>query len=205
MLRVGGSHLRPRSRDRRCGGSEGSPTAAGRRASDGDGCRSRRTDPNRVRRFAGRSSSAVTATNRPNPNAPGGVYLLRGGKAIRVPGSPPHVYGLAAAKSALYVSTASRFSRAAAGTDVISYEHASSGLRTATGHSEGWLSGPAVMIYVERIPSALLHRDLNASEPFLSVYPATGAARIKKIAIGLRQPWQLRSSCPVTHSHSSRI
>ena len=29
--------------------------------------------------------------NEANPSALGGVYLLRGGKAIRVPGSPPHV------------------------------------------------------------------------------------------------------------------
>src|SRR5690242_20607725 len=43
--------------------------------------------------------------NERNPNAAGGVYLLRGGKAIRVPGSPRHVYGLAAAKGTLYLST----------------------------------------------------------------------------------------------------
>src|SRR4051794_33784146 len=34
-----------------------------------------------------------------NSNVTGGVYLLGGGKAVRVPGSPRHVYGLAAAKS----------------------------------------------------------------------------------------------------------
>ena len=39
-----------------------------------------------------------------NPKAPGGVYLLGGGKAIRV-GSPQHVYGLAATKNTLYLST----------------------------------------------------------------------------------------------------
>src|SRR5689334_4671536 len=35
----------------------------------------------------------------------GGVYVLGGGKATRVPGSPHHVYGLAAGKSTLYLST----------------------------------------------------------------------------------------------------
>src|SRR3954451_19102328 len=39
------------------------------------------------------------------PGVVGGVYLLRGGEAIRVPGSPRHVYGVAAAKNTLYVST----------------------------------------------------------------------------------------------------
>src|SRR5262245_45663155 len=40
-----------------------------------------------------------------NPNAAGGVYVLDGGKAIRVPGSPRHVFGVAAAKNTLYLST----------------------------------------------------------------------------------------------------
>lgn len=39
------------------------------------------------------------------PKAAGGVYVLGGGKAIKVPGSPKHVYGLAAAKNTLYLST----------------------------------------------------------------------------------------------------
>src|SRR5262249_18600291 len=40
-----------------------------------------------------------------NPKVAGGVYVLGGGKAIRVPGSPQHVWGVAAAKNALYLST----------------------------------------------------------------------------------------------------
>jgi hypothetical protein len=40
-----------------------------------------------------------------NPDVAGGVYVLGGGKAIRVPGSPKHVYGVAAAKNTLYLST----------------------------------------------------------------------------------------------------
>src|SRR6185436_20981557 len=40
-----------------------------------------------------------------NPDVVGGVYVLGGGKAVRVPGSPHHVYGLAAGKNALYLST----------------------------------------------------------------------------------------------------
>ncbi len=38
-------------------------------------------------------------------NVAGGVYILGGGKAIRVPGSPKHVYGIAATKKTLYLST----------------------------------------------------------------------------------------------------
>src|ERR1044072_3810652 len=40
-----------------------------------------------------------------NPDVVGGVYVLGRGKAIRVPGSPHHAYGLAAGKNALYLST----------------------------------------------------------------------------------------------------
>ena len=35
----------------------------------------------------------------------GGVYLLAGGKAIKMRRSPQHVYGIAATKDTLYLST----------------------------------------------------------------------------------------------------
>ena len=54
--------------------------------------------------FAGRLFAAGYGDEQ-NPDVPGGVYVLRGGKAIRVPGSPKHVFGLAAAKNTLYLST----------------------------------------------------------------------------------------------------
>ena len=54
--------------------------------------------------FAGRLFVAGYGDEQ-NPNVAGGVYVLAGGKAIRVPGSPQHVYGVAAAKKTLYVST----------------------------------------------------------------------------------------------------
>jgi glucose/arabinose dehydrogenase len=43
-----------------------------------------------------------------HPKVKGGIYVLKGGKAVRVPGSPPHVFGLAAAGSTLYVSDAAQ-------------------------------------------------------------------------------------------------
>src|SRR5215470_3367541 len=42
--------------------------------------------------------------NERDPDVPGGVFVLRGGKAIKVPGSPKHVYGIAAGKNTLYLS-----------------------------------------------------------------------------------------------------
>src|SRR6516164_7293562 len=54
--------------------------------------------------YAGRLFVAGYGDER-NPNVAGGVYILGGGKAIRVPGSPKHVYGVAAGKNTLYLST----------------------------------------------------------------------------------------------------
>src|SRR3954451_552943 len=54
--------------------------------------------------FAGRLFAAGYGDEQ-NPDVAGGVYILAGGKATRVPGSPQHVYGLAAAKNTLYLST----------------------------------------------------------------------------------------------------
>ena len=39
-----------------------------------------------------------------HPKVTGGVYLLKGGKAVKVAGSPAHVFGLASAGGTLYVS-----------------------------------------------------------------------------------------------------
>jgi glucose/arabinose dehydrogenase len=39
-----------------------------------------------------------------HPKITGGVFALKGGKPLKVPGSPPHVFGLATAGGTLYVS-----------------------------------------------------------------------------------------------------
>jgi glucose/arabinose dehydrogenase len=121
-----------------------------------------------------------------NPNVAGGVYILGGGKAIRVPGSPQHVYGLAAAKNTLYLSTSesllawsrwngTRFRK----TRVV-----------RTPDDYGSFRGPAVgpdgLIYVgaDTNPTP----TPNSSSSFVSVDPATGSTRL--IATGIRQPWQ---------------
>jgi glucose/arabinose dehydrogenase len=125
--------------------------------------------------------------NEDNPNAAGGVYILRGGKAIRVPGSPQHVYGLAAAKKSLYVST-SQALLALSAWDGKRFK-TTRVIRTPDGY--GTFRGPAVG------PDGLIYVGANTDPPppkpvssdsFVSVDPATGATRI--IATGIRQPWQ---------------
>ena len=122
-----------------------------------------------------------------DPNVAGGVYVLAGGKAIRVPGSPQHVFGIAAAKSTLYLSTnlallawsdwnGRRFRK----TRVV---------RTPEGY--GNFRGPAVgpdgLIYVGADTDPPPPRP-NSSSSLVSVDPATGSTSV--IATGMRQPWQ---------------
>jgi glucose/arabinose dehydrogenase len=122
-----------------------------------------------------------------NPDVPGGVYVLEGGRAIRVPGSPQHVFGLAAAKNTLYLSTGEallawsawngrRFQK----TRVV---------RTPEGY--GNFREPAVgpdgLIYVGADTDPPPPRP-NSSASVVSVDPATGSTSV--IATGMRQPWQ---------------
>ena len=122
-----------------------------------------------------------------NPNVPGGVYILGGGKATRVPGSPPHVYGLAASKKTLYLST-SQSLLAWSDWDGTRFRTRRV-VRTPFGY--GTFRGPAVgpdgLIYVGANTDPPPPKP-NASDSFVSVNPATGVTRI--IATGIRQPWQ---------------
>ena len=122
-----------------------------------------------------------------NPSVTGGLYILGGGKAIRVPGSPPHVYGVAAAKNTLYVST-SQSLVALSGWNGTRFK-TKRVLRTPDGYGtfRGLAVGPDGLIYVEANTDPPPPKP-NASDSFVSVDPATGATRI--LAVGIRQPWQ---------------
>ncbi len=122
-----------------------------------------------------------------NPNVVGGVYLLGAGKAIRVPGSPSHVYGLAAGKNTLYLST-SQSLLAFSGWDGTRFRTRRV-VRTPHGYGtfRGLAVGPDGLIYVGANTDPPPPKP-NPSDSFLSVDPATGAARI--LATGIRQPWQ---------------
>ena len=122
-----------------------------------------------------------------NPDVAGGVYVLGGGKAIRVPGSPHHVYGLAAGKNALYLSTnqcaacVERLERHAFSENTRRHDacalrklqRTSCRARRVDLRGSGYLSTPPTSNY-------------NSS--LVSVDPATGSITV--IASGMRQPWQ---------------
>jgi glucose/arabinose dehydrogenase len=122
-----------------------------------------------------------------DPYVAGGVYVLAGGKATRVPGSPHHVFGLAAAKNTLYLST-SQSLLAWSGWDGTRFRQRRV---VRTPHGYGTFRIPAVgpdgLIYVGATP-APTPSPSNSSASFVSVDPATGATTV--IANGIRQPWQ---------------
>jgi glucose/arabinose dehydrogenase len=122
-----------------------------------------------------------------HPKVTGGVYKLGGGKAIRVPGSPPHVYGLAAGKNTLYLST-SQSLLALSGWDGTRFQ-TTRVINTPDGYGtfRGLAVGPDGLIYVGANTDPPPPKP-NPSDSFLSVDPATGAAKI--LATGIRQPWQ---------------
>jgi len=122
-----------------------------------------------------------------NPDVAGGVYTIAGGKAIRVPGSPQHVFGLAAGKSTLYLSTGQALlawsawnGRRFLKTRVVRTPEGYGNFRAPT-------VGPDGLIYVGADTDPPPPRP-NSSSSLVSVDPATGSASI--IATGMRQPWQ---------------
>jgi glucose/arabinose dehydrogenase len=122
-----------------------------------------------------------------NAYVTGGVYVLRGGKAIRVPGSPKHVWGLAAGKNALYLSSIQSL-LAWSGWNGTRFQTRRV-IRTPVGYGTFRIPavGPDGLIYVGATPAAA-PSPANASASFVSVDPATGATSV--IANGIRQPWQ---------------
>jgi glucose/arabinose dehydrogenase len=143
--------------------------------------------PTEFAAFAGRVFVAGYGAEH-NPNVAGGVYVLGGGKAIRVPGSPKHVFGLAAAKNTLYVSNSQallawsgwngrRFRKTRVVRTPVNY-----------GSFKGPAVGPDGLIYVGADPrSEPRPPTASTSDAFVSVDPATGTTSV--IATGIRQPW----------------
>ena len=136
--------------------------------------------------FAGRLFVAGYGKNH-NSYVAGGVYVLDGGKAIRVPGSPKHVWGLAAGKNVLYLSNIQSL-LAWSDWDGTRFRKRRV-VRTPVGYGTFRVPavGPDGLIYVGATPNAGPSPS-NPSASFVSVDPATGSTRV--IANGIRQPWQ---------------
>ena len=120
-------------------------------------------------------------------NVLGGLYVLGGGKAVRVPGSPAHVNGIAAAgNGTLYLSTGPAI-LAVSGWDGRRFRTTRVIATGPEGYAtfNGLAVGPDGLIYVGANPDT---PDPNYATNFLTVDPASGT--ISVVATGIRQPWQ---------------
>ena len=145
--------------------------------------------------FAGGTTFVSGFGDEQHPKVTGGVYVLHGGKAVRVPGSPPHVFGLAYASGTMYLS---------AGRAILAWSgwngHRFQKTRVVTtgpkgfGGFNGLAVGPDHMIYVGAgLPGMSKAVDSKQgttpdANDFLSVDPTSGAITV--VATGIRQPWQ---------------
>ena len=121
-----------------------------------------------------------------NPKVDGGLYVLGGGRATKVPGSPQHVNGLAASHGTLYLSIGQAI-LAWSGWDGHRFQKRR--VVTTTAPDYGTFNGLAVapdgLIYVGAGSDGSNPAHSNA---FLEVDPASGT--ITTVATGIRQPWQ---------------
>jgi len=122
-----------------------------------------------------------------NPDVAGGVYILGGGKATRVPGSPQHVFGLAAAKNTLYLSTNQALLAWSGWNGTRFQTRRVVRMPEGYGNFRGPAVGPDGLIYVGADTDPPPPRP-NSSSSLVSVDPATGSTTV--IATGMRQPWQ---------------
>jgi glucose/arabinose dehydrogenase len=125
--------------------------------------------------------------NEQNPDVPGGVFLLQGGKAIKMRRSPHHVFGIAATKDTLYLSTSQAL---VAWTDWDGKRFKKARI-LKTPPFYGQFRAPAISpddgkIYVGGVTWGYPPKP-NSSSDLLAVDPKTGSADV--IATGIRQPW----------------
>lgn len=144
--------------------------------------------------FAGGTVFVAGAGAEGKKTPAGGVFVLKAGKAIRIPGSPPFVAGLAWHYGTLYVSAGPSL-LAWSGWNGRSFAHRRTIVREPapfTGFS-GLAVGPDGWIYTGVQLGPGKRDDFTAgttpyANDFLRIDPRNGDIGV--VATGLRQPWQ---------------
>jgi glucose/arabinose dehydrogenase len=132
-----------------------------------------------------------------HPKVTGGVYVLKGGKPVKIPGSPPHVFGIAYSRGTLYVSGGVRSGGIYAWSGWNGTRFAKS--RVVFAPRKGFTSfngiavGPDGKLYAGVSLGDAKKADYSKgttlyANDVVSVDPASGA--ISVVATGMRQPWQ---------------
>jgi hypothetical protein len=124
-----------------------------------------------------------------NPKVTGGVYVLKGGKPVKLAGSPPHVFGLAYSGGTLYVSGGVRVG----GSRFTKSRVVVTGPKGFTAFN-GIAVGPNGKLYAgislngEKKAADYSKGTTPYANDVVTVDAATG--KISVVATGLRQPWQ---------------
>jgi glucose/arabinose dehydrogenase len=131
-----------------------------------------------------------------NPKITGGVYVVKGGKAIKVPGSPPRVFGLATSGSTLYLSIASKILAWSGwnGTRFAKTTVVATGPKGFAGFNGLLVKGNAIYSGVS-LGNGKKDDFQKGSGPFANsvVRVDIASGKITKVSSGYRQPWQLVS------------
>jgi hypothetical protein len=149
--------------------------------------------------FLGDATFVAGFGDEEHPKITGGVYLVSGGKATKIPGSPAHVMGLAVSGSTLYLSTISQGAPSKIlawsgwdGTKFAKSKVVATGPKGFSGFNGLAIKGGTIYSGVSL--SDAKKADFEAGTgPFansvVSVDAATG--KITTVSKGYRQPWQL--------------
>ncbi len=132
-----------------------------------------------------------------NPKVTGGVYVLKGGKPVKIPGSPPHVFGIAYHAGTLYVSGGVRTGGIYAWSGWNGTRFAKSRVvfapRKGFNSFNGIAVGPDGKLYAGVSLGDAKKADYSKGSTLyandvVSIDPASGAVNV--VATGMRQPWQ---------------
>jgi glucose/arabinose dehydrogenase len=144
--------------------------------------------------FLGGETFAAGFGDEEHPKVTGGVYVLKGGKAAKLAGSPPHVFGLATSGSTLYLSTGNQILAWSGwnGSRFATSKVVATGPKRFSGFN-GILVVPGGKLYSGVSLSNGKKADYaHGTTPFandiVSIDIKSGG--IKVVAKGLRQPWQ---------------
>jgi glucose/arabinose dehydrogenase len=131
------------------------------------------------------------------PKPIGGVYVIKGGQPVRLPGSPPHVFGLAYSKGTLYVSGGVRAGAIYAwsgwnGTKFTKSRvvvHAPKGVTSFNGIAVGADGALYAGISLGDAKKADYSKGTGQyANSVVKVDPTSG--KITVVSTGMRQPWQ---------------
>jgi glucose/arabinose dehydrogenase len=132
-----------------------------------------------------------------NPKITGGVYVLKAGKAVKLPGSPAHVFGLAYSKGTLYISGGTRVGGIVAWSGWNGKRFTKSRVVVAPMKNFTAFNGIAMgtdgMLYAGVSLGQSKKADFSKgttqyANDIVSIDPATGDINV--VATGVRQPWQ---------------